>query len=200
MGSTQKDDVTAFGSAHTFSELVFSDLLRYRDENPSWVRVLLRCLVLPGMIASVILRAQQCLYRSGHVKLANIMRTVGLVLVSADFVPGMQVGAGLLMPHPIGVIIGNGLKIGNNVTFGGGVTAGVKQPDGNPEQEFPTICDGAIILANAVLVGGVRIGAHAQVGANSVVLSDVPDYAVVFGIPARKIAVREENPNLMRGV
>jgi serine O-acetyltransferase len=174
-----------------FRDLVFSDLVRYRpDETPSWRGVLMRCLSNPGMIASLILRAQQRAFWSGHVKTAFLLRTIGTILVGADFVPGMDVGPGLLMPHPVGVVIGNGLVVGANVTFGGGVTAGVKQPD-TPGGGFPTILDGAIVLANAVLVGPVVIGRHAQVGANSVVLSDVADYTVVFGVPARKVAVRK---------
>jgi serine O-acetyltransferase len=180
------------GSELGFSQLVFSDLQRYRpDERPSWPRVLARCLVLPGLIASIIIRAQQCLFRSGHVRLAHMLRTVGVLTVSADFVPGMTIGRGLLIAHPVGVTIGNSLTIGDGVTLAGGVTVGARNPDGRLEQQFATICDGAIILANAVLVGGVRIGAHAQVGANSVVLSDVEDYAVVFGVPARKVGTRE---------
>lgn len=176
-----------------FRDLVFSDLQRYRpDQQPSWPRVLMRSLSNPGMIASVILRAQQMAMRKGRVRTAFALRTIGTVLVGADFVPGMDVGPGLLMPHPSGVAIGNGLKIGAHVSFGGGVTAGVKQPDVPPEDDgYPVICDGAIVLANAVLVGPVRVGAHAQVGANSVLLSDAPDFAVMFGVPARKVATRK---------
>jgi serine O-acetyltransferase len=176
-----------------FRDLVFSDLSRYRPaEKPSWPGVLMRCLSNPGMIASLILRAQQMATRKGRVRTAYLLRTVGTILVGADFVPGMDVGPGLMMPHPTGVVIGNGLRVGANVSFGGGVTAGVKQPDGSAEDsEYPTICDGAIILANAVLVGGVQVGMHAQVGANSVLLADAPDYAVMFGMPARKVAERK---------
>lgn len=176
-----------------FRDLVFSDLARYRPwEKPSWPGVAMRCLSNPGMIASVVLRAQQMAMRKGRVRLAFLLRTVGMILVSADFVPGMDIGPGLMMPHPCGVVIGNGLRIGANVSFGGGVTAGVKQPDSMPEEDgYPVICDGAIILANAVLVGGVRVGAHAQIGANSVLLADAPDNAVMFGMPARKVAERE---------
>jgi serine O-acetyltransferase len=175
-----------------FTELVFSDLLRYRpNERPSWRGVATRCLVLPGMLASILIRAQQCLYRSGHVRLAHLLRTAGTVLLSVDFLPGMQIGPGLLIAHPMGVAIGGGLTIGANVTILQGVTAGTRTPDGTQPQEFATICDGAIICANATLVGGVRIGANAQVGANSVVLSDVADDAVVFGVPARQIGVRD---------
>jgi serine O-acetyltransferase len=174
-----------------FRDLVFSDLTRYRPyERPTWRGVLMRCLSNPGMTASIILRAQQMAFRSGRLRTAFLLRSIGMLLVSADVVPGMDVGPGLLMPHPCGVVIGNGLKVGANVTFGGGVTAGVKAPD-VVEGGYPVICDGAIVLANAVLAGPVRVGAHAQVGANSVVLSDVPDYAVVFGVPARKVGVRE---------
>jgi serine O-acetyltransferase len=103
----------------------------------------------------------------------------------------MDVGTGLLIPHPVGITIGNRLRIGNNVSIAGGVTMGARNPDGRIKQEFATVEDGAIVLANAVIVGGVRIGKHAQVGANSVVLSDVADYAVVFGVPARKVGTRE---------
>jgi serine O-acetyltransferase len=174
-----------------FRDLVFSDLVRYRpDERPTWRGVIKRCASNPGMIASLILRAQQMAMRKGRVKTAFALRTVGMVVVSADFVPGMDVGPGLLMPHPNGVAIGNGLRVGANVSFGGGVTAGVKQPD-VPGGGFPEICDGAIVLAHAVLVGPVRVGKHAQVGANSVLLSDAPDCAVMFGVPARKVAERK---------
>jgi serine O-acetyltransferase len=175
-----------------FRDLVFSDLARYRPrEEPSWPGVLMRCLSNPGMIASVILRAQQMAMRRGRVRTAYLLRTVGMILVSADFVPGMDIGPGLMMAHPNGVVIGNGLKVGANVSFGGGVTAGVKQPDASPDEDgYPVICDGAIVLAHAVLVGPVRVGMHAQIGANSVLLADAPDYAVMFGMPARKVAER----------
>jgi serine O-acetyltransferase len=174
-----------------FRDLVFSDLARYRPgEKPTWLGYALRCMSNPGLIASLILRAQQMAVRRGHTRTAFLLRTIGLVLVSADFVPGMDVGPGLLMPHPNGVVIGNGLRVGANVTFGGGITAGVKQPDA-PGGGFPTVCDGAIVLANAVLVGPVTVGSYAQVGANSVVLSDVAEQTVVFGVPARRVAERK---------
>jgi serine O-acetyltransferase len=175
-----------------FRDLVFSDLARYRPrERPTWAGVAMRCLSNPGMTASVILRAQQMAMRRGRVRTAFLLRTVGMTLVSADFVPGMDVGPGLMMAHPNGVVIGNGLRVGANVTFGGGVTAGVKQPDAPADEDgYPVICDGAIVLANAVLVGPVRVGMHAQVGANSVLLADAPDHAVMFGMPARKVAER----------
>jgi serine O-acetyltransferase len=182
------------GPELSFKELVFSDLARYRtDAKPSWPKVLARCLTVPGMIASLILRAQQCLFRRGQVRAAGILRTVGIVVLGADFGPGMQIGTGLMVAHPVGVNIGYGLRIGNDVTFAAGVTAAARYYDARDEQQFATICDGATIGAHAVLVGGVRIGVNAMVGANSVVLSDVPDNAVVFGSPARRVGNRDQN-------
>jgi serine O-acetyltransferase len=177
-------------STLSFSELVFSDFERHRNGGrpPSWLQIIPRLLTLTGMLASVILRAQQCLYRSGHVRSAWLLRTVGIVLVGADFVPGMTIGTRLFLPHPVGIVIGNGLRIGNNVMLAQGVTAGVREDAPAAEQEYPTICDGANIWAHATIVGGIRVGEGAEVGANSLVISDVPDRAVVVGVPARKIA------------
>ena len=179
----------------SFRDLVFSDLRRYRPNEPgSWLRVLARLPFIPGLIASLIVRAQQCLHRAGHAKLAGMLRTVSTLLLSADFGPGMRIGPGFQLVHPIGVNIGYGLTIGADVTFAGGVTAAARDYDATGPQEFATIEDGAIIGAHAVLVGPVRIGRRAVVGANSVVLSDVPDYAVVIGVPARRVGTRPGAP------
>ena len=175
----------------SFSELVFSDYARYRPGRATWLHVLARCLTIPGLIASIIIRAQQCLFRAGHVRAAMMLRGVGIILVGADFGAGMQIGTGLLIPHPVGVNIGYGLRIGNNVSLAAGATAAARYYDRDDEtQEFATICDNAVIGAHAVLVGGVRIGENSVVGANSVVLSDVPDNTTVMGNPARRVGVR----------
>jgi serine O-acetyltransferase len=186
MPATETDPTSTL----SFSELVFSDFERHRNGGrpPSWLQIIPRLLTLTGMIASIILRAQQCLFRAGHVRTAWSLRTVGVVLVGADFVPGMTIGTGLFLPHPVGIVIGNGLRVGNDVMLAQGVTAGVREDAPPDEQEYPTICDGANIWAHATIVGGIRIGEGAEVGANSLVVSDVPDHAVVVGVPARKIA------------
>ncbi len=185
--TTAESDVPA-SAGLPFRDLVFSDFARFRPGAASWLRVVALCLTTPGMLASIVLRAQQCLFRAGRVKPAAMLRTASTVLFGADFGPGMRIGSGFQLAHPIGVNIGYGLVVGENVTFAGGVTAAARSYDqSDAPQEFATICDGATIGANAVLVGGIRIGRDAVVGANSVVLSDVPDGAVVFGIPARRV-------------
>lgn len=177
-----------------FRELVFSDFARYRPgSTPSWPKVVARIPSVPGLLASLILRAQQRLHEKGHGRLADQLRTLGNVVVGADFGAGMRIGTGFMLAHPVGVTIGFGLVIGNDVTFAGGVTCAARYYDDEPGrvQEFATIGDGAVIGANAVLVGGVTIGRNAMIGANSVVLSDVPEGAVVMGSPARRVGTRE---------
>lgn len=184
----------------TFTQLVFSDYMRYPIKGrPSWPQVLIRCLAWTGMLACIILRAQQCLFRSGHIRLAWCMRSVGVFLVGADFAPGMTIGTGLFLPHPVGIVIGQGLRIGNGVMLAQGVTTGQRTARWDQPADYPTICDGATIWSHATIVGGVRIGENAEVGANSLVVADVADNAVVVGVPARKIGeVDPEHPPQIR--
>jgi serine O-acetyltransferase len=179
----------------TFSQLVFSDVARLRPGvRASWPSVLLRVPSVPGVLASIILRAQQCLHRSGRTRLAGSLQTLGASLIGAEFGAGMQVGTGFAIVHPVGVTMGYGARVGDNVTFASGVVLAARYYDHEhgQEQEFPVIEDGATIGAHAVLVGGVRVGRNAMVGANSVVLNDVPDNTVVLGAPARRVGIREE--------
>ena len=177
----------------SFGALVFSDLHRIRPgAGPSWLGLLLRLPFEPSILASLVLRAQQCLHRSGRVRMAGAMRTLGNSLIGADFGAGMVVGPGFYLAHPVGVTLGFGARVGDNVTFAGGVVLAARYYDAHHEgeQSFPIVDDGATLGAHAVVVGGVRVGRNATVGANSVVLSDVPDDTVVLGVPARRVGMR----------
>lgn len=86
---------------------------------------------------------------------------------------------GLYLPHPMGIVIGEGVYIGKNVTIYQNVTLGRKNKD---IAEYPTIGDNVTIYCNSVIIGNVKIGNNAVIGCNSVVLRDVKDGEVVSGI------------------
>lgn len=92
-----------------------------------------------------------------------------------------KIGAGLMLPHPVGVVIGQGAVVGENVTIYQSVTIGMNKGG------YPTIGDGVIIFPNSVVIGPIRVGDGATVGAGSVVLTDVEPGTVVAGNPARVV-------------
>lgn len=82
-------------------------------------------------------------------------------------------------PHPLGIVIGDGVKIGKNVTIYQNVTIGRKSVE---IVEYPTICDNVTIYCNSVILGNIVIGDGATIGAGSIVLRDVKPGEKVYGI------------------
>ena len=95
-----------------------------------------------------------------------------------------RVGAGLLLPHPVGIVIGDGVSIGRNVTVFQNVTVGRRDQSA---AEYPVIGHGVTIYAGATVLGAIEIGDGAVIGAHSLVMTDVPPGTVAVGSPARII-------------
>lgn len=99
--------------------------------------------------------------------------------------PTSKIARSVAFPHPTGIVIGEGVvvhdrtKIFQNVTLGGARIG--DQKAGN----YPEIGPDTVLFAGAVVVGNVRIGANCVIGANSVVLNDIPDNSIAVGAPAR---------------
>jgi serine O-acetyltransferase len=102
-----------------------------------------------------------------------------LLRYGLEIAPGSTVGGGLYVAHPIGCVL-HAESIGENVSVISNVTFGTRG-DGR----WPTIGDRAFVGAGARIIGGIAIGADAAIGANAVVLHDVPEGATAIGIPAR---------------
>lgn len=100
--------------------------------------------------------------------------------------PGAKIGKKLFVDHGMGVVIGETAEIGNNVVMYHGVTLGAIGGK-KGEKRHPTVEDDVMIGAGAKILGPVRIGKGAKIGANSVVLEDVPPYCTAVGAPARII-------------
>ena len=104
--------------------------------------------------------------------------------------PGAMIGSGLFIDHGMGVVIGETTEIGDNVTLFQGVTLG-----GTGKQRgkrHPTIGSHVVVGAGAKVLGPITIGDYVKIGANSVVLQDVPDHSTVVGIPGRIVRIKDE--------
>lgn len=93
----------------------------------------------------------------------------------------------LKLKHPVGIVIGDGVVIGEKVTIYQNVTLGGARVGDQERNLYPTIGDNTVIFAGAVIVGRVQVGENCIIGANAVVLEDVPSDSTAVGVPARII-------------
>ena len=111
-------------------------------------------------------------------------------LTGIEIHPGATIGKGFFIDHGMGVVIGETTEIGDNVTLFQGVTLG-----GTGKQRgkrHPTLGSHVVVGAGAKVLGPITIGDYVKIGANSVVLQDVPDHSTVVGIPGRIVRIKDE--------
>ncbi|TDT45658.1 serine O-acetyltransferase [Fonticella tunisiensis] len=143
----------------------------------------------PGLHAVLFYRLAHRLYLRKRYTLARIISQIARSLTGIEIHPGAKIGKGLFIDHGMGVVIGETAEIGDNVTIYHGVTlGGVGNEKG---KRHPTIGDNVMIGAGAKILGPIKVGNGARIGANSVVLKDVPDRATVVGIPAKVVTSKK---------
>ena len=132
---------------------------------------------------------KKSLFAKLNKKLAVLRYRFWTVITGADIPLNIQIGGGLSIPHPNGIVIHPLSKIGVNCLIHQQVTIGVSRKDG-----LAPVIEGHVdIGAGAKIIGAITIGEHALIGANAVVVKDVPAYAVVAGIPAKIIGTTAED-------
>jgi serine O-acetyltransferase len=118
--------------------------------------------------------------RRWHVPGVNrLLRLTQSVLFGIELGKDIELGEGVYLVHTLGTVIGGTSKVGNRVRFMGNNTVGSAKDDG-----CPIIEDDVLVGCCARILGPIRIGAGAQIGANAVVVTDVPAGAVAVGVPA----------------
>lgn len=140
----------------------------------------------PGFCTVWLHRRAVALQFAGWPRFAKLLWRVNVATSSCHLHLDSQIGPGLKLPHPSGVVIGAGARLGANVTVYQHVTLGRSLR----EERYPDVGDGAVLYPNAVIVGGIVIGQRAIVGAGAVVTADVPDDAVVAGNPAQIVRMQ----------
>lgn len=126
--------------------------------------------------------------------IARIISQVSRFFTGIEIHPGAKIGHKLFIDHGMGVVIGETCEIGDNVVLYQGVTLGGTGKEKG--KRHPTIGDHVVIGSGAKILGSFKIGEYSYVGANSVVLQEVPPHSTVVGIPGRvvrKNGVRVDN-------
>jgi len=148
-----------------------------------------------SFLAILLHRLSAACYRKGGLgKIGAILfARLNLFINNCDIQAGAEIGPGFLMSHPVGIVIG-AAKVGRHVTMQQHVTLGTKGFDGdeNATSSYPVIGDDVKISVGAAILGNIKIGKGAIIGANAVVLQDVPEGCTAVGVPARILEKRKE--------
>ena len=148
----------------------------------------------PGLWAMFFYRISNFLYKKGLRFLPRFISAIGQFLTTVDIHPAATIGCRVFIDHAVGVVIGETAIIGNDVVIYQQVTlGGVSTSHG---KRHPTIGNNVIVGTGAKVLGNINIGEGAKIGANSVVVKDVPAYATAVGIPARIINCETKNEEL----
>ena len=130
--------------------------------------------------------------------IARMISQFSRFLTGIEIHPNAKIGKNLFIDHGMGVVIGETSEIGDNVTIYhmatlGGISPSINSNDPRNIQRHPTIKDGAVIGSGAQVLGPITVGKFAKIGANAVVTKDVPEKAVMVGIPAKNVGVADND-------
>lgn len=129
-----------------------------------------------------IIRMKNWLFKNRFFKLSSIFDHLFRIVYSCEIPSSVIMGENIVFAHNgLGVVLHGRTRIGNNVKIYQHVTVGCRNGNGPP-----IIGDNVLIGTGACVLGSIKIGNNVQIGANAVVINDVPDNAVVVGIPARE--------------
>ena len=129
--------------------------------------------------------------------IARMLSQFSRFLTGIEIHPAAKIGKNLFIDHGMGVVIGESSEIGNDVTLYHGVTLGGISPSENSDgqrntKRHPTLLDNVIVGSSAQILGPITVGECARIGANTVVLKDVPANATMVGNPAKNISTNTD--------
>lgn len=149
---------------------------------PSFLQILL---FYPGVHAVGLHRIAHFFWRKGFKTLGIMFSSISRFFTGIDIHPGAIIGERVFIDHGYGTVIGETAIIGDNCLLHQNVTLGNR--GAAIEKRHPTLDKNVMVGAGATVLGPITVGAHAQIGANAVVTSDVPEGCTVVGNPGRTI-------------
>lgn len=173
------------------------DIKTIYEKDPAANNILEVIFCYPGLHALLAHRLSHKLYKWKIPFIPRFISFIMRILTGIEIHPGAEIGERFFIDHGEGVVIGETTIIGNDVLIYQQVTLGGTGKDKG--KRHPTLMDGVIVGAGAKVLGNITLGKHVRVGAGSVVVEDVPDFATVVGIPGRIVKQKyyDENGTLM---
>ena len=176
----------------TLKELIRSDLARFtqtfilRGQPFSRRRVFWESVIFKAGFQAVLLyRVSHRLYQRRWIYLPWLISRISLAITGADIEFNAEIGPGMFVAHPVGIVVGRGTVIGSDVTLFQGVTFGVRSWHADEITKFPRVGNKCYFFSGAAILGDVSIGDECIIGAHAVVTHDVPPGAMALGVPAK---------------
>ena len=166
------------------------------DRDPAAKSKLSLILTYPGVKAIFFHKIANFFFVAKFYLLARIISQFSRFLTGIEIHPNAKIGKNLFIDHGMGVVIGETSEIGENVTIYhmvtlGGIAPSINSNDQRNIKRHPTIEDEVVIGSGAQVLGPVRVGRCAKIGANAVITKDVPEKAVMVGIPAKNVGLAD---------
>jgi serine O-acetyltransferase len=182
------------GTAARVAKELRRDVAAVRDRDPAACKVARLEIVAtwPGIQALLAHRLAHALHQSGVPMLPRLIAFVSRTLTGIEIHPAAKIGKGLFIDHGSGVVVGETAEIGDDVTLYQGVTLG--GTGFATGKRHPTVQDNVTIGSGAKLLGPITVGHGAKIGANSVVITDVPPNSTVVGNPGHPVRIDGRRP------
>lgn len=164
-------------------DYAYFDIVAVKERDPACYRFLQPLLYFKGFIALQTYRVGNYLNSKGHYDLAYFLQMRSSEVFGVDIHPRAQIGKGIMIDHAHSIVIGETAVVGDNVSILHSVTLGGTGKDEG--DRHPKIGDGVLLGAGASVLGNISIGRCSKVASGSVVLSNVPEFKTVAGVPAK---------------
>ncbi|TFG29193.1 MAG: serine O-acetyltransferase [Promethearchaeota archaeon] len=144
----------------------------------------------PGIKAVLLYRVAHFFWKLGMPFVPRYISDIAREITAIEIHPGAEIGSEFFIDHGAGVVIGETAVIGDNVTLYAGVVLGGTTND--PVKRHPTLGSNIVVGTGAKILGPIKIGDNVKIGANSVVVNNVPPNSVVVGVPGRIVSKKGE--------
>ncbi len=169
----------------------FFDIIRtYKEKDPAATNTLSIVINTPGLHAIFVHRIAHFLYLHKWYFLARLISQISRFFTGIEIHPGAKIGKRLFIDHGMSIVIGETAEVGDDVTLFHEVTLGGTGKDKG--KRHPTIGNNVFLSAGVKVLGPITIGDDTKVGANAVVLHDIPKNATAVGIPAKVVRINGE--------